>query len=286
MKITTDCIVCIFNQALRVTKVLDLDKEVAKDILNIAAKDLQTFSYDLTPPQNATPMYQHIARYLNKEDIYKEIKLRSIKQAKKLKNRAKKLLQESNSDFETACKIAVVGNVIDLASEYIFDLESELDKVMQSRFEIDDTQLLKEKLESAKTLVYLADNAGENIFDEIFIRYIKEEFKIDDIYYFVRSKPIINDLCIDDISKSDEINTLAKVIESGVKTPGIVIDDLNADAREIFESASLVISKGMGNYECLSEYEKENIFFLLKVKCSVVAESLNSKIGAIICKKS
>ena len=284
MNIESECITCIFNQALRVSKVLDLDQKRTKDILDIAASHVPKFSYSKTPPQNATPMYEDIAIYLKVEDIYKEIKRSSNLHAKKLKSRSVEILEKSSDKFKTALKIAVVGNVIDLASEVIFDLESEVENVINSNFMIDDSQLLKESLKRSKSIVYLADNVGENIFDAIFISYLKKSFDLN-IYYFVRSKPIINDISFSDLDLLGDLNEYVTIVDSGVKTPGIVYDDLNKEAKSIFDSADTIISKGMGNYECLNQMSSFNIFFLLKVKCSVVARSLNEKIGDIICKR-
>ncbi len=284
MNSSPECISCIFNQALRVAKELDLDEKKTKEILDLSAKMLPQMSLALTPPQNATPMYQNIAKHLGLSDLYKDVKLKSIKKAKELEPYAREILNNSTDKFLTATKIAVVGNVIDLASVVSFDLNKELEKVTKSSFSIDDSKKLHEKLKKSKNIVYLADNAGENVFDLIFIEFLKNEFKELKIYYFVRSAPIINDLTPDDL-KDDELSKFATIVDSGVKTPGIIYEDLNKEAKKLFDNADLIISKGMGNYECLSNSKTFPIFFLLKIKCAVVANSLNEQIGAIICKK-
>jgi uncharacterized protein with ATP-grasp and redox domains len=283
LNIQTDCIACIFNQALRVTKTLGLDDTSSKKILDLAASHVPKFTFSKNPPQNATPLYQDMAKELGVVDLYYDVKQSSIKKAKELAPKCEQILASSEDKFLTATKIAVVGNVIDLASEVIFDLEREVDNIIDSDFAIDDTNRLYEKLKNSKTLVYLADNAGENIFDLIYIRYLKSEFDLD-IYYFVRKEPIINDLTMDDLV-DDELHSLCKVVDSGVPTPGIVYELMNDEAKELYDSADCIISKGMGNYECLSESVKNPLFFLLKIKCNVVASSLNEQLGAIICKK-
>jgi uncharacterized protein with ATP-grasp and redox domains len=285
VNITPECVACIFNQALRVTKVLDLDAAKSKEILDLAASHVPSFSLQSTPPQNATPLYEAIAKHLGTDDIYHDIKLRSIKKAKELQPKCHMLLEESLDKFLTATKIAVVGNVIDLASEVMYDLDEEVDKVMDTAFAIDDTKALYAKLSTSTKVVYLADNAGENIFDLLFIQYIKSEFPKLDISYFVRGKPIINDLCMADM-KDDPLHKFTQVVDSGVSTPGIVYHDMNILAQKLFDSADCIISKGMGNYECLSTNRTHPLFFLLKIKCQVVSTSLNRPLGAIICKRA
>ncbi len=285
MNIQTDCIACIFNQALRVTKVLGLDQNDSKAVLDIAAQHVPQFSFDLTPPQNATPLYQEIASYLKRDDLYAQVKKESIIHAQQLKPKLESILKESGDDFVMGTKIAVLGNVIDLASEVQFDLDKTAETLLQDQFAIDNTSLLYNNIQKSKTLVYLADNAGENIFDALYIAMLKRLFPQLQIYYFVRGEPIINDLTLKDL-ENDPLLELADVVDSGVPTPGIVYELMHHEAKAIFDRADCIISKGMGNYECLSDRNDLPLFFLLKVKCGVVASSLNRQIGDIICKKA
>ena len=285
MNIAPDCIACIFNQALRVTKVLELDDYKSKEILDLAASHLPTFSLDKTPPSNATPLYEDMAKLLETEDIYADIKKLSIEKALALKPKCEEILACSEDKFLTATKIAVVGNVIDLASEVIYDLDEEVEQVMESTFAIDDSKPLFDKLRTSKKVVYLADNAGENIFDAIYIDYLRKTFKDCEFYYFVRGNPIINDLSMTDM-QGDVLHTLTTVIDSGVSTPGLVYHDMSDDAKILFDSADCIISKGMGNYECLSTNTTHPRSFLLKIKYNLVFTSLKCLFGAIISKKA
>ena len=262
-----------------------MDKESTKKVLDESAKMLPFFSLDKTPPKNATPMYQMISKLLDKSDLYYEVKQKSIQKAKEFIPKCKNAIKNSQNPFLTSTKIAVAGNVIDLASEFEFDLESELEKVLRTDFAIDDSNMLFKKLKNSKIVVYLADNAGENVFDELYIQTLKSLFEDIDVYYFVRSAPIINDITYDEL-KDGSINDIATLIDSGVETPGIIIEDLNQDAKLLFEQADCIISKGMGNFECLSENLEYPIYYLLKVKCTVVANELKMSVGDIICKSA
>ncbi len=204
MNIEPECISCIFNQALRVSKTLGLNAQESKEILDNCAKMLPSFSLSKTPPQNAKPMYEMMAKILKTDDIYAKEKKEAIIQAKKLIPFAKKLIKNSKDPFKTATKIAIAGNVIDLASEFMYDLEEEINKVLDTKLAIiDDINRLYKDIQGSKTVVYLADNAGENIFDTLYIETIKSLFEDIKIYYFVRAKPIINDICFDDLKDND-----------------------------------------------------------------------------------
>jgi uncharacterized protein with ATP-grasp and redox domains len=285
MKIQDACRECIVKQAIRVGDLLNLCENDKKAVLGIANLHVANFDDTLSPPQNAYKFYEETAKYLGVDDIYLDIKKASSEKAKKFKAICEKYIQNASDKLLTATKIAVVGNVIDLASYVQYDLEEEIEKVLESRFFIDDFIYLKAALQKAKSVVYISDNAGEEIFDKIYIEFIKELFFDIEVYYFTRGKPIINDITYQDAlnSKMDETTV---VVNSGVPTPGFVFELANKKAVELFKKADLIIAKGMGNYECLSEYGGFNIFYLFKVKCSVVSEDIDAPLGAMICKKS
>ncbi len=285
MHIEPDCIACIFNQALRVTKALELDAEQSKRLLDEAACMLPDFSLERTPPENATPMYARFAQMLGVEDLYAKQKREAIEKARSLLPYCRRLIEASDDPLVAAARIAVAGNVIDLASEFVYDLEEEISRVMQAQFAIDHIADLSAALRRSKRVVYLADNAGENVFDALYIETIKRMLPDIAIDYFVRTEPIINDICVRDL-EADPIHRHATVVDSGVRTPGIVIDAMNEAARARFFAADLILSKGMGNYECLSDYKESSLYYLLKVKCQVVARALSLKPGDLVCKNA
>jgi len=280
LKIQPTCVECIINQARRVGETLGVDATTAKKLEQNAIAMSKDFSFLQTPPEVATPVYEKMAAILETEDIYKDIKELSTKKALSFVPLLEKKLQETNEKFLTALKIAVAGNVIDLASEVMFDLSEELEKVFENDFAQDDSKELFSLLQNAKEVVVLGDNAGEHIFDKLFIQTLQERFPEVVFYYFTRGKPIINDVTY---AEALEAGFSCEVVDSGVPTPGFVYDLATPKAQALFKNADLIISKGMGNYECLSPSFKSPIAFLLKVKCSVVAQSLGKEVGDIIC---
>ncbi len=283
MNITQTCVECIINQSKRVGDTLGLDAFTKEHIVSLTTDMSKNFSFFQTPPEVATPVYETIAKTIKTDDIYKDIKAKSTKQAISLLPLLEEKLKSSNNRFLTATKIAVAGNVIDLASEFKFDLEKELDKIFETDFAIDNTKEFYEKLLNSKKVVILGDNAGEHIFDRLYIQTLKDMFEDIEFFYFTRGKPIINDVTYDEAKKAG-FDEVCEVVDSGVPTPGFVYNLANKKAKELFDSADLVISKGMGNYECLTPSHKKDIVFLLKVKCSVVAASLGLNVGDIVCK--
>jgi len=129
-------------------------------------------------------------------------------------------------------------------------------------------------------VLYLADNAGEVVFDRILAEEIPGN---KEIIYAVRGKPIINDALIED-ALACGIDKRARVVSSGVDAPGTILKYCSDDFLEIFEDAEFIISKGQGNYEALSDINKP-IYFLFKVKCPVIARHVGVKLGDIVLKK-
>lgn len=283
MNIEKDCLDCIYNQAQRVCSLLQVNKQQAQDITNIAKKHIARFDFNLTPPHNATPMYEDIAKYLGSDDLYAQIKEESSKKALQYVLTCRKNIEASHDKLKVAIKTAIVGNVIDLAAEVMFDLNEEIAKVFDKEFAIDDFEKLQEKLENTKILVYLADNAGEEVFDKICIEVIKDFYPDIEVYYFVRSKPIINDLTLSH-AKASGLDSVSTLVDSGVPTPGYALDLADESSKELFYKADCIISKGMGNYECLGVEKHLPIFFLLKVKCQVVARDIQANLGDMVCK--
>ncbi|MDD2384888.1 MAG: ARMT1-like domain-containing protein [Sulfurospirillaceae bacterium] len=284
MKIHNDCLECIENQAHRVCDILSLDIKTREAIISLTQKHIAQFDFSLTPPHNATPLYESIANHLNVRDLYADVKKESSKKAKSFISLCEDEIAKSSYPLLSATKTAVAGNVIDLASVMMYDLEEELHKIYDMPFAIDDFTALEKSLHASKKIVYLADNAGEEIFDKLYIQTLRKLFPSLKIYYFVRGKPIINDLTYEDALKSG-MNEVAEIVNSGVPTPGLTRELMCDEAKHIFEQADCIISKGMGNYECLGEEKRLPIFFLLKVKCHVVANAIGAQLGDIVCKQ-
>ena len=283
MKIADECVTCIINQSQRVADAIHADEMLKRQLLDHVSAMSTQFSFELSPPEIAADVYEAMAVIAQKEDLYDEVKRISTQKAQSFVPFLKEKLQNSDDKLLTATKIAVAGNVIDLAAAVEFDLEKELEKIFHTEFAHNDFAKLTQELQSAKKVVILGDNVGEHIFDYLFIETLQELFVDIELYYMVRGCPIINDVTLKE-AKEAGFDKLCHLVNSGVNTPGFAYSRASKEAQELFDSADLVISKGMGNYECLSPTHRKNVCFLLKVKCNVVAASLGKEVGDIICK--
>jgi len=283
MTIDEACVSCIINQSVKVADAINATPSLKTKLTSTVEGMSRDFSFDNNPPEIAADVYEKMALIANKTDLYDEVKELSTKKALSFVPLLKEKLSKSDDKLLTATKIAVAGNVIDLAAEVEFDLEEELTKIFDTDFSHNDFDALQSSLDSVKSVVILGDNVGEHIFDYMFIETLKELYPSVEYHYFVRGNPIINDVTTKE-AKEAGFDELCHLVDSGVNTPGFTYSRATKEAQELFDSADLVISKGMGNYECLTPSHRDKICFLLKVKCGVVANSLDREIGDIICK--
>ncbi len=283
MTIENPCVECIINQSVRVADAINADDTLKEKLLCHVKNASASFDFKLSPPEVASDIYEEMARIAKKDDLYDEVKRLSTQKALSFIPALKTEIKNSKDKFLTAIKIAVAGNVIDLAAEISFDLHEEMDKIFHTPFGIDDVDLLRHKLSTASTLLYIGDNTGEHIFDYLTIETLQELYPDLHVNYMVRGNPIINDVTMKE-AKEAGFHELCTLVDSGVNTPGFVYDRANKESQELFDSADFVLTKGMGNYECLSPTHRDNLCYLLKVKCSVVANSLGRDLGDIVCK--
>ena len=283
MNIDEACVGCIINQSVKVSDAIKASDKLSKELISTVEELSKNFSFDENPPEIASYVYEKMAEIANKEDLYDEVKEHSTEKALSFVPLLKDKLKQSKNKLLTATKIAVAGNVIDLAAEVEFDLADELEKIFHTEFSHNDFDKLENELSKAKHVVILGDNVGEHIFDYMFIETLKELYPFIKFSYMVRGNPIINDVTMLE-AKEAGFDKLCNLVDSGVNTPGFTYNRANDYSKKRFDEVDLVISKGMGNYECMSPSHRKDICFLLKVKCDVVAKSLGKNLGDIICK--
>lgn len=285
MNLKAECKVCLMNQTLKVLNTINTDEKKSKEVIDEISSIVSNIEYNLTPPEVAIKTYSKISELTGIYDLYRDEKLNAIEKAKGFVPFLEKLIENSDDKLFSAIKIAVAGNVLDLATPTNFELDSEIENIFDLNFAIDDSEKLRDDLEIAKEIVILADNAGENIFDNIFIETLNSLYPNLKIYYAPRSKPMINDITYEEL-KDTEIEDIATLVDTGVTAAGFLYNLASEEFKEIYNRADLIISKGMGNFETLNEVESKKIYFLFKVKCNVVSNTINQKIGTIICKSN
>lgn len=230
-----------------------------------------------TPPPVLAQKYHQIIREMTGvEDPYLSLKEKFNMEALKIYPQLQLLLKDSDDSFKTLVKLAIAGNIIDfgtLMADENMNLMDEVQQVLTQTPFVDHTQYLKEEIDKANKILYVADNAGEVVFDKLFIEYLLPK----KIIFAVRKSPIINDATYSDAEFAG-ITNLVKVIDNGTDAPGSYLKTCSEEFVNEINASNLIISKGQGNYETLHD-EDYNIFFLFRAKCSCIADYLNCKLG-------
>ena len=164
MNIDIECVGCIVNQSQRVADAIGADAILAQRLVSQTKAMGEHFDFTKNPPEIAADVYANMADIAQKEDLYDEVKALSTHKAAQLVPSLKKAIQNSDMPLLTATKVAVAGNVIDLAAAVSFDVDDEFAKVFHTDFACDDFDKLSKKLVQARTLLYIADNVGEHLF--------------------------------------------------------------------------------------------------------------------------
>ena len=284
MKTHLECIPCFLKQSLEAARMATSDEEVHERVLKEVMKHLETISFSDSPPELSRDVHKIIKTITQSDDPYKKVKDQSNQKAKNLYPHLKKLVHDADDPLFMAVKLAIVGNVIDFGTTNRFNLEEMIDNAVKKQFVDDAYPYFTEKINQAKTILYLADNSGEIFFDKLLIEELRKKGK--DITYVVKANPIINDVLVEDASFAG-IDKLATVMQGDAgqqrSAPGMVLTYVSDEFKEKLRTADLVISKGQGNYEALSDIDRE-IIFLLMVKCPLVAVDIGTEMAQLVLK--
>jgi len=279
MKSYLDCYPCFFTQAIRTSRMITSDEKKIWQILNEVSLSLPEIRFGATPPEIGREVYRIISKRTGIKDPYRKIKEKCTHQALSLYPELKKLINSSEDRLMTAIRISIAGNIIDFGANFDFDLKKDVGTILSQDFSINHYREFCEALDKARKILYLADNAGETVFDRFLIEEINKP-----VIYVVRAHPIINDATREDALLAG-IDKVAEIVSSGCDAPGNILKFCSDEFLKIYRSADLIISKGQGNYEGLSD-EDRPIFFLLKTKCHVIARDIGIDEGSIVLMKA
>jgi len=278
MKTYLDCYPCFLKQALSAARRADASEEQQKDILLAAMNELEALPSGSMPPDMAYKIHKLVREKTKNLDPYKQAKEQATQEALDFYPQLKIKVESSVDPLEMAVRIAIAGNIIDLGVTESYDLESTLNRVLAQPFAINDLEVFRERLSAVNSILYLADNAGETVFDRILIEQIDKP-----VTYAVKAGPIINDATYEDAIAAG-IDQVAEIIDNGSQAPGTMFEKCSESFMQHFEQAELIIAKGQANYESLSDYSAP-LFFLLQAKCNVIARDLGVSETDIVLKK-
>jgi len=289
MRVYLDCLPCFMRQALDAARMGTDDRAMQREVLDRVAGFLPTVAFDSTPIDIGQMVHRVVREVTGIADPYAQVKKESNDLGLKLYSRLKQQVRRSEDPLLTALKIAGAGNIIDFGPKLAMDANGSIEQIVNDSFTralqepLDSAQYLafKEELAVADEILYLGDNTGEIVCDKILIEELIRRGK--SVIFVVRGAPTINDVTLTD-ARYVGLDRVATVMTNGSDAPGTRLVDCSPEFMEAFKSAQLIISKGQGNFEGLSDVLAP-IFFLLKVKCPVIARETEAEIGTVVLRR-
>ncbi len=248
---------------------------VSSMIKEIAEIDLDK-SYS---PEITRNIIEQLKQHSEVADPFRTEKEESNREMLERYHEFKRMVEVSKDPFDTALRLAIAGNIIDFGPGHDFDIWDTIEEVMTSDFAIDHSQQFKEAIENAGSILYLGDNCGELVLDKLFLETIDHP----KVLFAVRDSAVLNDATIMEAVEVG-IPEVATLISNGDDAPSTLLHRISPEFRAVYDSADLIISKGMGNYEGLMDENDPRLFFLLMIKCPVIGEKIGAKKGAFVVK--
>lgn len=282
MKIYLDCIPCFVRQSLDAARLATEDNHIHEMVVREVLRLAGDLDMSQSPPAIGQRIHRLIRELVGVEDPYHKVKKEFNNLALKLYSEMRNSIVESKDPLETAVRLAIAGNIIDFGVNSTLQ-ETKLKKTISQCLseELSNMQLesFRNSINEAQDILYLADNAGEIVFDRLLI----EQLPCEKVTVVVKGFPVINDATMEDADFAG-LTEIVEVIDNGSDGPGTILETCSQSFRERFEDADLIIAKGQGNYETLSDVDK-NIFFILKAKCPVIARDLSCEVGEMILRR-
>lgn len=270
------CVNCFIKNYNQLFDKFNFHQLQSADFINYIKKTINDNEFASSPEIQAI-LQKKFCEIVGKKDLYEEEKKQCNEIALNLYREWAPKVRESENPFKLALRLAIAGNIMDYGANNSFNIFKTIEYVLNTEFAIDKSLQLEEKIKKAKKILYLGDNAGEIVFDRLFLEIINHK----NVYYAVKDAAILNDVTYKDAITSG-INKTAKIISNGFNAPSTILSRCSDEFIDIYNSSDLIISKGQGNLEGLVKEKDSRIFFLLMVKCDVIAEILDVKKNSIV----
>ncbi|PRR81034.1 damage-control phosphatase ARMT1 family protein [Clostridium vincentii] len=276
MDTNLECIYCTIKKVDSLFDKYETDKVKKLKFMKEVFKIISMSEKGDTSPYLSARIMRRLNSELNLGDIYYKIKNEYNKLVISMEEEILSCIYNSDEKLLTALKYAMVGNFIDFGAMDKVDINQLKNLIKNAPKQVIDAKEYKNflgELKDSKKIVYIVDNAGEIVFDKIFIKILKEMYPDVIIDVIVRGKATLNDATIKD---AEEIGLckMVNVVENGTDIPGTQLDEINVKSKQLIDNADLIIAKGQGNFETLFGCGK-NIYYIFLCKCDFFTRRFN-----------
>lgn len=277
VKVEAECASCLLSRATvevyEATRNPALRFRAIHEVIKLLNKE---FRPTVIPAEIGTKRDRLIKRLTGNNDPYKQRKKMSNEKALKLLPYARKIVEAGYTQqerFKKACLCAIVGNIMEFdipGHNFSFKNLTKAFRDAAKDLVIDDIDRAYELAKKARSVLYLADNAGEIVFDTLLVEQLKNMgLKVT---YVVKGGAVINDATLEDVEFSGMNKLADNILTTGTDAVGLLKNEVSSDFLRVYEAAELVFAKGMGYAETLTEYKLTKPHLLLfRTKCTPVA---------------
>jgi uncharacterized protein with ATP-grasp and redox domains len=277
MKSSLECIPCFVSQGLNVARLATADERVHEQVLREVLRRASRADLTQPPPQFGQFIHRLVRELTAKSDPYLAIKQESNRLALALLPAWRERLRVAEDPRLFVVKLVIAANVIDYGIKN--DLAADqIPAALETSFAgpfAGEVAALFTAAEQAEEILFLADNAGELVFDRLLLEFLPRE----KITVVVKGGPAINDALLADAQAAGLDGWIA-LTDTGSDGAGLVLKGCSPAFQRRFAQADLIIAKGQANFESLDGWAKD-IFFLFKVKCPVVARHVGLPVGTL-----
>jgi len=279
MKIQTECVPCLLKRIIFETELSTKNSKLkTKTIKNACNLLSNLYDPNVCSATIATQVHKIVYDTLNDKDPYKKLKKKSNKVAKNLVPSVEDYIKCSDDPLRIAILCSIIGNMMDFGIAGASTEPEDLTEIFEDTFikdlGYDDTDKLKELIKKSKNVLLFTDNCGEIVFDKILCREIKNFNPNLKLILVVKGEPIISDATFDDAEELNLNEVCDDIITTGCFAIGLDFEKLDKDLEDALKETDLIICKGMANYEAFSEKNYRPIAYLMRTKCSAIANSI------------
>lgn len=269
MKLTDTCIDCLLSRVVFECELASAGPARTKETVEACRGMLESMrGSPLLHPQIASAVHREACRMIGDPDPFRDLKAAGNEQALDVCQQVRGQL----TTFRDFVLASIIGNTFDYAvkdHEVTTDFARFFDQEFRKGLDIDTTDRI---LERCSRVVYLTDNCGEIVFDRLLVGFLKTHGS--HVTVAVRDAPILNDATMEDALALgfDKVADCLTTTGGGAEI-GLDLEKMPADLARAIGNCTIIISKGMANYESLSEYRNlPPVAYLMCVKCEMIAE--------------
>lgn len=274
MNLHYECMACRMKSEMALMEqLMDNDLKVAfmKDVCQALCQADPNYA---SPALNSV-MDQINSRYGFARPDYEPLKKRYNDMMLSLLPELEEQVRSADDPLAQAIKLSRAGNYIDFGAFKSID-----DQILSALIERAGEEVLDEAeyahllldLQDARRLTYITDNCGEVALDNLVLAQLAQRFPALNMTVMTRGGATLNDATVEDALYVG-LDRYAQVVDSGVALAGCQLELISPQARDILTQSDVIIAKGMGNFETMSQCGL-NAYYLFLCKCDYFARRL------------